>query len=148
MNGGKAQVGLSAALAAGALFLMMGCSEKSSPPAPPSEGAVAVLAAQTGGEAISPAVRAEAEKIFANRCTPCHGPGGAGDGPASAGLTPRPRNFQDKAWQSSVSDEHIERIISYGGAAVGRSPAMPPNPDLADKPETKALREYIRGLGK
>ncbi len=147
MNGGKAQVGLSAALVAGALFVVMGCSEKPAPPAPASEG-TAALAAQTGGEATSPAVREEAKKIFENRCTPCHGAGGAGDGPASAGLTPRPRNFQDKAWQSSVSDEHIERIISYGGAAVGRSPAMPPNPDLADKPETKALREYIRGLGK
>lgn len=148
MNSGKAQVGLSAALAAGALFVMMGCSEKSAPQAPASQEAAAPVATQAGGETLSPAVREEAKKIFENRCTPCHGPAGAGDGPASAGLTPRPRNFQDKAWQTAVSDEHIERIISYGGAAVGRSPAMPPNPDLSDKPEVRALREYIRGLGK
>ncbi len=148
MNGGKAQVGLSAALVAGALLATMGCSEKSSPQAPSGEGVAAQVATQTGGEALSPAVREEAKKLFENRCTPCHGSAGAGDGPASAGLTPRPRNFQEKAWQSAVSDEHIERIISYGGGAVGRSPAMPPNPDLADKPEVKALREYIRGLGK
>jgi mono/diheme cytochrome c family protein len=148
MNGGKAQVGVLTALAAGTLFVMVGCSEKPSPQEPSSGGAVAPVAARTDSEAISPAIREEATKIFANRCTPCHGSAGAGDGPASAGLTPRPRNFQDKAWQSSVSDEHIERIISYGGGAVGRSPAMPPNPDLADKPEVKALREHIRALGK
>jgi hypothetical protein len=45
-----------------------------------------------------------------------------------------------------VSDEHLERIITYGGGAVGRSPAMPPNPDLADKPVVKGLRQHIRTL--
>ncbi len=97
----------------------------------------------------SEAARAEAQEIFATRCTPCHGATGGGDGPASAGLTPPPRNFHDKAWQSTVTDEHIEQIIQYGGAAVGKSPAMPSNPDLTSKPEVvAALREHIRSLGK
>ncbi|MCY1016532.1 c-type cytochrome [Pyxidicoccus sp. MSG2] len=96
--------------------------------------------------ALTPAVRQEAEEVFNSRCAVCHGPRGGGDGAASAGLTPPPRNFQDKAWQAAVSDEHIEKIIAYGGGAVGRSPAMPPNPDLADKPVVRGLREHIRGL--
>jgi mono/diheme cytochrome c family protein len=96
---------------------------------------------------MSPSAVAEAEQIFAARCTPCHGASGAGDGPASSGLTPRPRNFHDEDWQTSVSDEHLERIIQYGGAAVGRSPAMPANPDLTSKPEVvAALRAHIRDL--
>jgi mono/diheme cytochrome c family protein len=97
-------------------------------------------------DALSPAVIAEAKEVFGSRCQVCHGPAGAGDGPASAGLTPPPRNFQDASWQQAVSDDHIEKIISYGGAAVGRSAAMPPNPDLADKPVVKGLRAHIRTL--
>ena len=64
-----------------------------------------------------------------------------------AGLMPKPRNFQDAAWQKSVSDEHIEQIVQYGGAAVGKSPAMPANPDLTSKPEVvAALRAHVRAL--
>ena len=87
----------------------------------------------------------EAREIFASRCTPCHGPKGAGDGPVSQGLTPKPRAFTDPTWQKAVTDDHIEQVIQYGGAAVGRSPAMPANPDLMSKPEVvKALRMLIR----
>ena len=90
----------------------------------------------------------QAQEIFNGRCTPCHGPSGKGDGPASKGLTPPPRNFSDPAWQKSVTDEHIETIIKYGGAAVGKSPAMPANPDLNAKPQVVSeLRQIVRGLG-
>ena len=96
---------------------------------------------------ITAEARKEAEEIFSTRCMTCHGATGKGDGPASAGLTPKPRNFQDAAWQQSVSDEHIEKIIQYGGAAVGKSPAMPPNPDLSSKPQVVAgLRRHVRSL--
>jgi len=62
---------------------------------------------------------------------------------------PPPRNFQDAAWQASVSDQHIEQIIQYGGAAVGKSPTMPSNPDLMSKAEVvAALREHVRGLAR
>lgn len=87
--------------------------------------------------------------MFEQRCSTCHGVSGAGDGPASAGLTPRPRNFTDPEWQKSVTDEHIEQIIQYGGAAVGRSPMMPSNPDLTSKPDVvAALRQHVRELSK
>lgn len=89
----------------------------------------------------------EAQEVFASRCAACHGPAGQGDGPASAALKPKPRDLQDPAWQRSVTDQHIERIIEGGGAAVGKSPLMPPNPDLAGRPVIQALREHVRGLG-
>lgn len=120
-----------------------------------SSGVVLVLAGMAlacGDESArassaSPQAQQEAQQIFSTRCTPCHGSQGAGDGVASRGLTPPPRNLQDEAWQESVNDAHIERIIQYGGAAVGKSPGMPPNPDLQAKPEVvAALREHVRGL--
>lgn len=118
--------------------------------APPSATATnAPAATAPAGLVITDAHRAEAKEIFSGRCTPCHGQTGAGDGAASASLSPRPRNLQDPAWQKEVSDEYIEKIIKYGGAAVGRAPMMPANPDLAAKDATvAALREYVRTLAK
>ena len=97
---------------------------------------------------ISDAARQEAQQMFSTRCSVCHGKTGRGDGPASAGLTPSPRNYHDKTWQASVTDDQIEKAIVYGGAAVGRSPAMVANPDLGGKPEVvAALREVVRAFG-
>ncbi len=137
-------------LAACVAAVTWGCADKpaaaSSPPPAASAPQAAPAAAASASGAITDADRKLAAETFATRCTPCHGPSGKGDGPASAGLTPKPRNFGDVEWQKGVSDTHIEQVIAYGGAAVGKSPAMPPNPDLADKPVIKALREHIRQL--
>lgn len=100
-----------------------------------------------GGDTVDPAAQAEAAKIYLQRCQTCHGPGGAGDGPGAADLNPKPRNLQDAAWQASVDDAYIEKIIKLGGAAVGKSAGMPPNPDLAtNEPVVKALRAKVRSL--
>jgi mono/diheme cytochrome c family protein len=122
-----------------------------SPPKSPPAAAPAPAPAPAPPAAPPAAVdaRAEARQIFESRCATCHGAQGAGDGPASAGLEPRPRNFRDAGWQRSVTDAHIEKIVQYGGAAVGKSPLMPPNPDLVPRPEVvAALREHVRSLAK
>jgi mono/diheme cytochrome c family protein len=100
-----------------------------------------------GSDGADPGAQAEAAKIFMQRCSACHGTNGAGDGPAAASLSPKPRNLQDAAWQSSVTDEYIENIIKLGGMGVGKSAAMPPNPDLAGNDAVvKALRAKVRGF--
>ncbi len=107
------------------------------------------LASATASGSVAANPAAQAKEIFALRCTPCHGPEGRGDGAASASLTPKPRNFHDPEWQKQSSDEHLAKIIQYGGAAVGKSAAMPANPDLGDKPEVvAALRDHIRAMGR
>ena len=93
--------------------------------------------------------RQEAQELFTTRCSPCHGPSGGGDGPASASLSPRPRNFHDPNWQKSVDVEQITKIIRFGGAAVGKSPLMPPNPDLTEKGAVvAALTARVRSFGR
>jgi mono/diheme cytochrome c family protein len=137
-----------------ALGACLGCGSEPSGPSAEAPGgepepAAAAPAAPEKPAAASPAARQEAEQIFATRCATCHGPTGAGDGPGSAALDPKPRNFHDAAWQASVDDAHIANIIQYGGAAVGKSPTMPGNPDLTSKPEVvQALVSVIRELGK
>lgn len=125
-----------------ALFVTSACSKDApSEPEPPKGD---TTAAATGGGGVGAAIKAK--EIFATRCTPCHGAEGKGDGAASAGLTPKPRNFHDAEWQKTVDDAYLEKIIKYGGGAVGKSPAMPGNPDLNDPGVVAELRTIVRGF--
>jgi hypothetical protein len=79
----------------------------------------------------------------------CHGADGTGNGPAAASLNPRPRNYTDAAWQASITDDQIKETILKGGQAVGKSPMMPGQPQLADQPQVlDGLVKIIRGFGK
>lgn len=108
-----------------------------------------LLAAPASAEDIPAAAQEEAKGIFAMRCATCHGATGLGDGAAAVAMNPKPRSFADAEWQKTITDEQIEQIIVGGGPATGKSPLMPPNPDLATKTDVvKALRVMVRDLGK
>jgi mono/diheme cytochrome c family protein len=136
-----------ASLAGAAALLLAACKPEpvSDQPTSPVSGAVAAAPAAAPPSADP---TAQATEIFATRCTPCHGAEGRGDGVASASLVPKPRNFHDAAWQSSVQDDYLAKIIQYGGAAVGKSPTMPANPDLRDPAVIQGLALHVRSFGK
>ena len=67
---------------------------------------------------------AKGKETFQTTCAACHGAEGKGDGVAAAALDPKPRNLSDAAYVSTLSDEHLYKVISEGGAAVGLSPMM------------------------
>ncbi|MEP7050055.1 MAG: cytochrome c [Pseudomonadota bacterium] len=124
--------------------LASGCAKHPSPDA-------AVTAAPVESEAPLPPPDPayEARQLFKTKCQACHGDHGAGDGPASATLNPKPRAFADATWQASVTDDQLKKTIVEGGAAVGKSPAMSANPELANKPEelaalVKIVRDFKR----
>ncbi len=103
--------------------------------------------ATAGAEEVPQAAQQEADMVWQTRCVTCHGAAGKGDGAAAAALTPKPRDLSQASWQSSVTDEHIEKIIAEGGQGVGLSMLMPANPDLVSKPDViKALRLHVRSL--
>ena len=85
------------------------------------------------------------EKIFQSRCFVCHGRDGRGSGPASQGLSQKPQDLTDPTWQRSVNDDQIKTVIRAGGAILGKSGAMPPNPDLSDD-DLNSLIGYVRHL--
>ncbi|MFM2152743.1 MAG: hypothetical protein RL199_1178 [Pseudomonadota bacterium] len=92
---------------------------------------------------------AEAKRIFEARCVNCHGAAGKGDGVLAASLNPKPRDYSDRAWQASVTDDHLRKVILEGGPSVGKSPLMPGNADLEDKPAVlDALVAKVRALGR
>jgi len=110
----------------------------------------AMIAAAAGDTAkISDSARATADSLFGDRCAVCHGANGDGKGPGSSNLNPKPRDFRDRKWQQSVTDETIAKAIIYGGPAVGLSSEMAANPDLESQPSVvAALVEHIRDLRK
>ena len=126
------------------LPLAAACSKKTASEAPAAT-TQAVAAPEPPPPAADPA--ADAKKLFSTRCVVCHGDHGAGDGPGAAALTPKPRAFSDATWQAGVTDDQIKKTIVEGGAAVGKSPAMAANPDLADKPdEVTELVKIVRAF--
>ena len=130
------------------LCVSLSACSKDKPDAPAPATAPSVKKAEPTPVAVKDP-KTEADEIFKMRCSVCHGQGGQGDGPGSAGLNPKPRDLTASDWQKSVTDEHINKIILLGGQAVEKSVAMPPNPDLNDKPEVvSALVEMIRALAK
>jgi mono/diheme cytochrome c family protein len=139
------------------IALAAGCGSgddaKPAAPASPAPAATPAPAPPPAPAAPAPAPGADpvaaANEVFATRCALCHGPDGRGDGPGSAALNPKPRNYHDEAWQASVTDDQIRKTILEGGAAVGKSPVMPAHPDLASNTQVlAALIAKIRGLGK
>lgn len=125
------------ALALSLLSLACACDDKKPRrPPPPEEIALAPMPKDARG-------------YYAERCTQCHGATGQGDGPSGKNLQPWPRNFTNKEWQAAATDEQIRTIIVRGGAALGKSAAMPANPELESKPEIVAgLVDIVRGFGK
>jgi mono/diheme cytochrome c family protein len=131
----------------GLIIGISGCTSKDAAPAEPKAAEPAPAPAPAAEPAGDPV--ADAKEIYANRCTVCHGVTGQGDGDGSAALDPKPRDFTSDEWQASVTDDHLHKIIVYGGMAVGKAPTMPANPDLDAKPEVVAeLIKLIRGLAK
>jgi hypothetical protein len=106
-----------------------------------------LIASLASAEEIPAAATQEADTVWQQRCSTCHGAGGKGDGAAAAALVPKPRDFTATAWQQSVTDEHLQKVILEGGQSVGLSMLMVPNADLASKPDVvKALVAHVRGL--
>ena len=129
----------------GLIIGISGCTSKDAAPAEPKAAEPAPAPAPATEPAVDPV--AAAKDIYVNRCTVCHGATGKGDGDGSAALDPKPRDFTLAEWQSSVTDEHLQKIVVYGGIAVGKAATMPANPDLDAKPEVVAeLVKLIRGL--
>jgi mono/diheme cytochrome c family protein len=109
----------------------------------------AAIAAALPARAADSTPASDARAVMEDRCAVCHGENGDGQGPAAGSLSPQPRDFHDRKWQKSVSDETLRRAIVLGGSAVGLSASMPANPDLAERPDVvAALVKQIRAWGK
>lgn len=53
-------------------------------------------------------------KLFSQNCSMCHGPEGKGDGPAGAGLNPRPRNLVEGPWKKGGGYMGLFTVLKDG----------------------------------
>jgi mono/diheme cytochrome c family protein len=135
------------ALGVGLAWFAVGCSKPEAQQAAPTATVTPAPAVVASSPPANPA--SEARAFFKTKCVVCHGDHGAGDGLGAAAIVPKPRAFADPQWQASTTDDQIRKIILEGGPAVGKSPAMPPNPGLKDKDEVvTALIKVIRDFKK
>jgi mono/diheme cytochrome c family protein len=138
--------------AAFALVLALGCGGEE-PAAPASSAPAAPAAAPSPAPAGKPIPAgnlrgdpAAGKVIYGQFCAVCHGAAGKGDGPTAATLFPKPADHTDPARMKELSDEQIYRTIDGGGAAVGKSPLMPPWGGALNPQDIKDVLAYVRSL--
>ena len=82
------------------------------------------LAPQPEAGASSAAVVRPAPELYVQNCSSCHGPTGAGDGPLSATLVPKPAKHADGVYMNALSNDHLFKVVKEGGQSIGKSAMM------------------------
>ena len=136
--------------------LACGSGEQKTEPAPapapapaasaPAPAPVPTPAPAAPAPAAAGADAARGEAQYQTLCASCHGPRGAGDGPAGQALNPRPAHHNDGNYMNALSNEHLFKTIKEGGAAVGKSPAMAPWGGALSDAQIRDVIAYIRTL--
>ncbi|MBV9880155.1 MAG: c-type cytochrome [Gemmatirosa sp.] len=85
-------------------------------------------------------------RLYARFCAGCHGTTGGGDGPNARYLPVRPAVHADAAAMGRRTDDRLYDAIAAGGAALGRSPLMPPFGDTLEPAQIAALVRHVRAL--
>lgn len=98
--------------------------------------------AQAAGDAV------KGKATFQQSCSTCHGATGKGDGAAGAALNPKPKDLSDKAFNISLKQDYLVKIIKEGGQAVGKSPLMPKFGNTLKDSDMENVIAYIRSLAK
>lgn len=118
-----------------AIALVLNCGKSKEPEKPQ------VNAANTSASAGVGDLVAKGKEVYEANCASCHGPNGAGDGPAGAALNPKPRNFTSAdGWKNGKTKEGILKTLKEGIAGTG----MVAYPHL--EADHEALAQYILSL--
>jgi len=78
-------------------------------------------------------------------CFVCHGPKGLGDGPASVGLDPSPRNFTNPAFHRARTDGELMWVLKNGSAGTAMVPVVG---SVINEEEGWLILLYERSLGR
>jgi len=69
-------------------------------------------------------------------------------GPAAAALSPKPRNLTENPYVPGLTDQYLFDLIQKGGAAVGKSPLMPPWGQALKDQDIRDVIGFVRTLSK
>ncbi|MDK9699105.1 MAG: c-type cytochrome [bacterium] len=87
----------------------------------------------------TPEVVAKGKQLFATNCVSCHGAEGKGDGPKSAELNPKPRNYQTEQFKNGNAPLKLAATLQKG---LGQMPAFP----LMPVEDRFAIVHFVRTL--
>ncbi len=105
------------------------------------EGATAKKARFQKPWIATPEIIAAGKEQFLNQCISCHGPQGLGNGPASGGLNPKPRNFTSADnWKNGRKPSQIFGTLTKG---LGGMPSF----GSLGAEDRWTLVHYVRSLG-
>jgi cytochrome c oxidase cbb3-type subunit III len=100
---------------------------------------VVVLALMVSGRLVAEAKEPEGKALFEKNCAMCHG----SDGHARPVIkNSKVHDFDDGAWQKSISDAEIRKTITEGRPGT----LMQPWGKRFTPPETDALVAYVRSF--
>jgi mono/diheme cytochrome c family protein len=90
---------------------------------------------------------AKGKAIFEGKgtCFTCHGMEGKGDGPASVGFDPSPRNFTNPAFHAVRNDGELMYILKNGSPGTAMMPMVG---SVITEEEGWLVLLYVRSLGK
>lgn len=93
-------------------------------------------------ELVPACVEVAGAKIYRAQCTICHGAKGKGDGPAAAGLKPRPSDLSDAVLMAKLSDDSLVKVLTGGRKA------MPGFGKILKPEDVRRVAAFVRCLGK
>ena len=88
------------------------------------------------------ASEATGKRVYAERCAPCHGEDGAGNGPAAPALEPRPRNFRDAAFWKGRDSQQLREVVRQGKPGT----MMQPFQGVLTDDEIDAVVTFVEGF--
>jgi cytochrome c553 len=107
-----------------------------------------MVALMLDGMVLAAGDAAKGRATFQQFCSGCHGEAGKGDGAMGAALNPKPKDLSEKAYNRSLKDDYLAKIIKGGGQAVGKSPMMPNVGSSLKDGEVADVIAYIRSMAK
>jgi len=107
-----------------------------------------ILALAFAGAALAAGDAAKGKVAFQQYCAGCHGAAGKGDGAMGAAMNPKPKDLSNKAFNGSLKDDYLVKLIKDGGAAVGKSPMMPKMGGTLKDGDVADVIAFIRTLAK
>ena len=79
-------------------------------------------------------------RLYAERCSACHGEHGRGDGPTAPALQPQPRDFADATFWKGRTTAELTAVVKGGKPGT----MMPPFTGVLSDLEIDAVVAYLR----
>jgi mono/diheme cytochrome c family protein len=110
--------------------------------------AAVILGLAFAAAALAAGDSAKGKAAFQQYCAGCHGAAGKGDGAMGAAMNPKPKDLSNKAFNASLKEDYLVKIIKEGGPAVGKSPLMPKMGGTLKDADVADVIAFIRSLAK